>query len=381
MQDKKLTIGCVTSSVSYHGGWDTLSKGIIGAVAKRHDVIVLTAKGEKNDEVSYPVHSVLPANYIKFHLRNQLGVFIQCLKFFRKCDAIHTFIEPYTPGAALASKVLGIPLFITIAGTYCVIPKAGGLRGLVKRTIMKFMYRQAVFIATGSHRNIELIEEVMPLGKRWKFVPFGVDPEKFKKTREYEKPKHPFILTVGAVKPRKGQDYTIKALALLKDEFPDLRYKIGGGYDPTYPFIKEIKSLIENEGLEGRVEILGRVSDEDVLEFYSTCAVFVLAAQTVEGSFEGFPMVFYEAHSMGAPVISTYGFGSEYVIKNGENGFLVPQENVTELADAIRKIVGNPELREKMSRRGLEEAHRHSWDDIGRYYLEAYDEHVGKRHA
>jgi glycosyltransferase involved in cell wall biosynthesis len=90
-------------------------------------------------------------------------------------------------------------------------------------------------------------------------------------------------------------------------------------------------------------------------------------------------MVFYEAHSLGAPVVSTYGFGSEYVIKNGHNGFLVPQDNHVEVADAIRKIVSNPTLRENMSKNGREEARKHSWDDIGVHYLAAYDEIMSAR--
>ena len=133
MQMKNHTIGCVTSSISYYGGWDTLSKGIIGAVAKKHKVIVLTASDAHNDPVSYEIHRVLPKKYITYSIWNQFRVFIMSLVYFRTCDAIHTFIEPLTPGAALAAKVLRKPLFITIAGTYCVIPKGNKPRQIVKR--------------------------------------------------------------------------------------------------------------------------------------------------------------------------------------------------------------------------------------------------------
>ncbi len=373
MQTKRYKIGCVTSSISYYGGWDTLSKGIIGAISKKHDVVVLTSRDAKNDMVSYPIHRVLPEVYITYSIWNQILVFFFCLKHFPNCDAIHTFVEPFTPGAALAAKILRKPLFITIAATYAIIPKGNTLRQILKRIMMKFMYRQAVFIATGSYQNIELIEEVMSLGGKWKFVPFGVDPEKYKATQAYTPSPYPFLFTVGAIKPRKGSLYTIRALALLKDEFPTLRYKIGGMCNEKLPYVQQLRSEITKLGLKDRVEFLGRISDETLLELYGTCTVFVLAAQTIDGSREGFPMVFYEAHSLGAPVISTYGFGSEYVIKNGHNGFLVPQENVTKLAEAIRKIVGNETLRAELSKNAKEEARKHSWDDIGLQYLAAYD--------
>ncbi len=379
MAEKRYTIGCITSSVSYYGGWDTLSKGIIGAVAKHHTIITLTATDAVNDPVSYVVHRVLPKKYITYSIWNQARVFLMSLIYLRKCDAIHTFIEPLTPGAALAAMVLRKPLFITIAATYAIIPKGNKLRQILKRAMMKFMYRQAVFIATGSNENIRLIEEVISLENKWEFVPFGVDPEKFKTDRKYPASPYPFLLTTGAIKPRKGALYTIQALSLLKDEFPNLKYKLAGSFNEGIKYVQELRREIKKLGLEDRVELLGRVSDEVLLELYSTCTVFVLAAQTVDGSREGFPMVFYEAHTLGAPVISTYGFGSEYVIKNGYNGFLVPQENYTELADAIRKIVLNPELRESMSQHGIEEARKHSWDDIGIHYLDAYNRILKKQ--
>ncbi len=378
MEAKNHTIGCVTSSISYYGGWDTLSKGIIGAVAKKHKVIVLTASDAHNDPVSYEIHRVLPKKYITYSIWNQFRVFIMSLVYFRTCDAIHTFIEPLTPGAALAAKVLRKPLFITIAGTYCVIPKGNKPRQIVKRMMMRFMYRQAVFIATGSYKNIELIEEVEPLHKKWEFVPFGVDPEKYTDTGVHEIAQYPFILTTGAIKPRKGALYTARALALLAKEFPNLRYKLAGSFNEGIPYVQQLRKEINALGLEDRVELLGRVSDEMLVELYATCTVFVLAAQTVDGSFEGFPMVFYEAHSLGAPVVSTYGFGSEYVIKNGYNGFLVPQGEHDELSEAIRKIIVNPELRNNMSENGRKEARKHSWDAIAVQYLRAYDKSLIK---
>lgn len=368
-----MKIGYVTSSISYHGGWDTLSKGIVTAVSKHYDVKVLTAQGEVNDTAPYPIFSVLPKKYTSFGLLNQTRVFLSCLRHLRDRDAIHVLIEPFGPGAALASKVLGIPLFITLAGTYCVIPKAGGIRGFVKRVIMKFMYNQASFIATGSLKNIELIEEVVSIESKWKFVPFGVDPDKFKNDKSYPPPVHPFIFTVGAVKERKGADYVIRALTLIKDEFPNLHYKIAGSDKQKPGFVSYLKDLIKEKGLEDRVEILGRTPDEKLLEYYATCEVFVLAAQTINGAFEGFPMVFYEAHALGAPIITTSGFGSEYVIKDGYNGFLIPQGDYEELADAIRKIVGNPTLRKEMSEHGREEASQHTWDKISEHYVRAYE--------
>lgn len=378
MEDKRYTIGCVTSSVSYQGGWDTLSKGIIGAVAKKHTVITLTSRHAKNDRVPYAVHTVLPDTCVSFSLLNQLWICIASLVYLRKCDALHVFIEPFAPGVAFAAFLMRKPLCITIAGTYCVIPKGKSLRERVKRVLMRFMYRYASSVVTGSNRNIELIEEVQNLHGKWKFIPFGVDPEKYVGKMVYPKPPHPFIFTVGEVKARKGALYTVRALGELKNEIPELHYKIAGSYTESV-YLEEVRTAIREYSLEDRVEFLGRVPDAELVELYATCSVFVLAAQTVNGSFEGFPMVFYEAHSLGAPVVSTYGFGSEYVIKNGYNGYLVPQNDHKELATAIKKIVTDPVLRNTMSENGRKEAHAHSWDAIAVEYLRTYDDMLNKK--
>ncbi len=370
---KRLKIGYVTSSISYHGGWDTLSKGIVGGVARYHNVVVLSSKKAENDLVNYEIKNVLSKNHLSFGLKNQIHTAFMCFRYLRDCDVIHALIEPLGPGAAFAAWVLGKPFIITLAGTYCVVPTGNTMRQRIKRIVMRFMYDHAAYIATGSKQNIERIERAVKLGNRWHFVPFGVDPSKFIGIKSYPASKKPFLLTVGGLKPRKGTNYVVRALNLLRDEFPELEYKIAGSYHDTDVFAQELKALVKELKLEDQVHILGRVSDEKLLELYSTCTLFVLAAQTIEGSFEGFPMVYYEAHSLGAPIVSTNGFGSEYVIKNGYNGFLVPQDSVKELADAIRKIVGNPALREEMSRHGKEEAKKHSWDRIGELYIGAYE--------
>lgn len=366
----RLKIGFITTSLSSAGGWDSCSRGVIPAIAAANEVVVLTQTEAKNDPFDFLIHKVIPKN-IRYHFRTQLAVFWATLKYLRQCDIIHVMMEPYAPGAALASRIIGAKFYITVAGTYAVPPAGMSLRALVKRQMMKFMYKNSAALASGSERTVRLVEQAV--GKvRWHFIPNGVDPTLFYRLDNIPTSDHPFLLTVGEVKPRKGADITIQALAQLKDKFPDLSYKIVG-HTGKSEFVAHLKDLAKKNGLESRVELLGRVSDEELRLLYNQCTAFVLAAQTRDGSFEGFPMVFYEAQGCGAPIISTYGFGSEYVVKNGYNGYLVEENSPDQLAEAIEKIVNDSDRQKELRANSLAEAKKHTWTATAEKYRQMYE--------
>lgn len=104
----------------------------------------------------------------------------------------------------------------------------------------------------------------------------------------------------------------------------------------------------------------------------------VLAAQTRDGAFEGFPMVYYEAQASGAPVVTTRGFGSEYVVKDGYNGFLVDENDISGIAEAIRKILSNPVLHREMIKNSVSEAAKNTWDHTAKYYIDVYNQMIKK---
>jgi len=69
---------------------------------------------------------------------------------------------------------------------------------------------------------------------------------------------------------------------------------------------------------------------------------------------EGLPKVLLEAASCGRPIVTTDTPGCREVVRNGENGLLIPVRSTLELADAIQNLIANPELRQKMGLRGRE---------------------------
>ncbi len=354
-----LQIGYLTTSLSCEGGWERYSRSLAESVSKYAEVKVLTQFDAINETKLLQVYSKLP--HWDYGFLTQLNVFFTTLKYFRGCDVIHSLIEPFAPGAALASKLLGARFVMTLHGTYAVAPENISL----ERIFLKIAYKIAVLTTTGSAFTETKARKRMKFGE-CRFIPNGVDPLEFYRIAGTNDSN--FLLTVGWLKPRKGMDILIKAFNLIKDDFPNLRCKLVGGSE-NHKFSDYLKLLVKENKLENRVDFLGKIGDNELVKLYNTCSVFVFPARDIDENFEGFPMVFYEANACGAPVITTRGFGSEYAIKDGYNGILVEPEDVKGAAQAIKKLLNDQNSLAEMRKNALKTAENHAWDKIAEKQL------------
>ncbi|MDB5237308.1 MAG: hypothetical protein JWL88_410 [Parcubacteria group bacterium] len=359
-----MRIGYLTTSLSSHDGWGRYSKSLIESVAKHASVIALTWRGGENESKEIAAHPVLPPS--GFSLVTQIGAFFSCMRYFRDVDVIHSLVETYAPGAALAALLMRKTFVMTLHGTYSIPPRGFGRHSI----FLRFAYKVAAHTTTGSFGTEEKVGEAGVKLKGCRFIPNGVDEITF---HHDHLPREDFFMTVGEIKPRKGADLGVRALALLKDEFPKLQYRIVGNYAENR-FVEEIHEIARAEGIEDRVIFTGRIDDTELVSMYNRCRAFLLAARNADGSFEGFPMVYYEANRCGAPVITTTGFGSEYAIKPGVNGFLVPPEGTKEIADTLRSILTDPALPQKLTEGALSESGKHTWDQISPKLIAFYED-------
>jgi glycosyltransferase involved in cell wall biosynthesis len=286
------------------------------------------------------------------------------MRHFRNVEIIHALVETYAPGAALAALLMRKKLVMTLHGTYSVPPRGWSRYSL----LLRFAYRIAAHTTTGSFGTEEKVRAAGAHLPRCEFIPNGVDEKIF---HFDDLPREDFMLTVGEIKPRKGADLGVRALVLLKDEFPNLVYKIVGHYGEN-GFVETIRSLAREGGVEDRVEFTGRLEDPELVSLYNRCRAFILAARDTGLSFEGFPMVYYEANMCGAPVVTTTGFGSEYAVKTDINGYLVPPEDPEAIAASIRDIMTDGAKARRLSEGARMEAGKHTWDAIAPQLMNFY---------
>lgn len=159
------------------------------------------------------------------------------------------------------------------------------------------------------------------------------------------------LLSLGRLVKRKGFDDAIKALTHLQD-IKDICLLIVGKGPQKPTLMKLVKAL----HLENKVRFLGFVPSNTLLHVYNVADVFVAPFKILGRDMEGFPLVVQEAHACGIPVISTYTAGLPELIENDVSGFLVNAESPSEIAEKIRKLYEDNELRKTMGQNARKRA-------------------------
>jgi phosphatidylinositol alpha-1,6-mannosyltransferase len=158
------------------------------------------------------------------------------------------------------------------------------------------------------------------------------------------------LLTMGRLVPRKGVDITLRALAQLVSQFPDLRYHIGG----VGPDKGRLEHLTTKLGLNHLVTFLGHVPDDKLPGVYRQADIFVMPAREIEatGSVEGFGIVYLEASASGLPVIAGRSGGAVEAVRDGETGFLVAPDDLPALTETLARLLADADLRQRLGQNG-----------------------------
>jgi glycosyltransferase involved in cell wall biosynthesis len=177
----------------------------------------------------------------------------------------------------------------------------------------------------------------------------------------------PLLLFVGKLVPKKGVDVLLRAVAALREGGLALRCAIIGGG----PLEAPLRALSAELGIADRVEFLGWVSNDRLGAFYSAATVVcVPSVRDAAGETEGTPVVLMEALATGALVVASASSGIRDVIRDGENGWLVPPGEVPPLAAALRAALDVPaERRRVIGAAAAATAGEHTWPRVAeRFY-------------
>lgn len=167
------------------------------------------------------------------------------------------------------------------------------------------------------------------------------------------------VVAVGRLAPEKCFDLLITAFAKIAHDFPQWTlFILGEG-----PSHKSLQALIEQLCLQHQVKLCGFVDHPDLILQHASIAV-------QPSRFEGFPNALLEAMACGLPAIATPEAGN-MIIKDGFNGLLVPVNDVRALANALKQLAQNSQLREQLGEAARQVCETHSeaqvikfWDKV-----------------
>ena len=148
------------------------------------------------------------------------------------------------------------------------------------------------------------------------------------------------VICPGRLHYSKGQDVLVRAVAALAPRFPELEVRFVGNGPQAGP----LQALAASLGVARHCRFLGAKSHEEVVEDLGGAAVAVVPSRA-----EGFGLVNLEALACGTPVVGSAVGGIPEIVREGEEGFLVPAEDPSALADRLQRLLSDPVLRARMS--------------------------------
>ena len=176
----------------------------------------------------------------------------------------------------------------------------------------------------------------------------GIDINDFKPNPE-ARPVNKFIITTGAsrITNRKGIDYLIYAIKKLSIEFPQLLLRAMGEGDAK----ESLEKLAKDLEIEKNVEFIGRIPRENTSPYYQEASLFVLPSFN-----EGMSNAMLEALSSGLPLLATDTGGTKEILEEGKNGFMIKTKDSGDIAQKIKILLENSELRQKMAEKSRKKA-------------------------
>jgi phosphatidylinositol alpha-1,6-mannosyltransferase len=261
-------------------------------------------------------------------------------------------LDPALPLGHLGPQ-LARPYGVVIHGAEITVPgRVPGPRSALARVL-----RGAELVVAAGGYPADEAERAARRGLPVVLVPPGVDVERFRPLDAQERsavrarvgvaPESTLVVSVSRLVPRKGMDVLIRAAARLAPIHPELEVLIGGtGRDR-----ERLERLVAEHAAP--VRFLGRVDDADLPGLYGAADAFAMVCRNRWFGLEqeGFGIVFLEAAAAGVAQVAGASGGAAEAVAHGSTGLVVEDPtSVAAVADALRRLLVDPDRREAMGR-------------------------------
>lgn len=178
------------------------------------------------------------------------------------------------------------------------------------------------------------------------------------------------LLYIGRIEPRRDPFFLLKVLQIVQGEDPNACLYIIGSGDEAYE--EQFRAAIRENGLESCVFWQKKAPQYQMKGIYQQSDFFLLPTE-----FEIFGMVLLEAMFFHRVVLTTPNGGADMLLRNGENGVVLPKDDPRPWAEQILGLAHDPERRAAMEQRAYETViHENTWDALAERFERAYQKRL-----
>ncbi|NNG41073.1 glycogen synthase [Flexivirga sp. ID2601S] len=380
-----------------YGGAGVHVAELVRALRERGDTVQVRAFGEPVDEPDTTGYADLPELAEANAALRTMGVDLQIAQDCAGADLVHSHTWYANFAGQLASMLHGVPHVVTAHSLEPLRPwKAEQLGGGYRLSsyVEKSAYEAAAAVIAVSHgMRADVLASYPDLDPaKVHVVHNGIDAQLWQRNTSPEAteivrrhgvdPERPSVIFVGRITRQKGLPYLLRAAAELP---PDVQLVLCAGAPDTPEILAEVEGLVDGlrKHRTGVVWIPDMLPRAEVIALLSAATVFVCPSV-----YEPLGIVNLEAMACGAPVVGTATGGIPEVVADGETGWLVPIDQVSDgtgtpkdpdrfvrdLADTLTTAVSDPAEARRRGEAGRERAVREfGWDTVASRTQEVYD--------
>lgn len=304
-----------------------------------------------NRELAYAINQGPRPDVIHLmHPRNVLAAQSSAWAMRRAIPTVYTWLGPFHDEYATIDRERPFevdPTYQRIVFTRKAMLRQILLEGRPRDALRNYRLHWSLRVATALAPCSEFEANIMQkfgLQQRQEIIPLWIDTPFIEATPhrppDYSFPR-PWLLFVGQMTIRKGYDLAIQAFATVLQSCPEASLLMVSGINQEEQ--SQAFQLARELGVERRVHFLGYLSDEELINLYRASDAFLFPTR-----FEGFGLPLLEAMAAGCPVITTNIPVVQEIVRDGENGLLVPYNQAGMLAQATLRVVQDHELRARL---------------------------------
>ncbi len=160
-----------------------------------------------------------------------------------------------------------------------------------------------------------------------------------------------------------GIDTAIRAISFIKKKYPQIHLSIAG----SGPQEKQLRTLVKGLDLEGNVEFVGKITPDEMVSLFHSSDIMMNASLV-----DNMPNAILESMACGVPVVTTNAGGIPFITVNNVTALLVDIDQPEAMANTVLKLYQDKNLYDALSKNGIEEVKKYTWDKVKRQWLNLY---------